>query len=117
MNVLNKSSKIAINSKINQEFESFKQELLPRLSSIELKIKELEGEIHEQKKQKCDLENKFSDIDPVLRETISLIDQIEELRINVEVLNQEVMRLKGNISTNKRLDIERIVKEVTGDGI
>lgn len=117
MNVLNKSSKMAIGSKINQEFESFKQELLPRLSSIEQKIKELEGEIQEQKKHKHDLENKISEIDPVLRETISIIDQIEELRINVEVLNQEVMRLKGNMNTNKRLDIESIVREVTGDGI
>lgn len=116
MHALEKSSRITSIAKINQEFEAFKQELLPRLSTLEQKIMELEGAILEQKKQRYVLENKISCIDPVLQESLALLDRFEELQGSVYKLSEEVVRLKGDLSValNQRINIEEIVKEVAG---
>ena len=116
VHALEKSSRITSVAKINQEFEAFKQELLPRLSTLEQKIMELESAILEQKKQRYELENKISCIDPVLQESFTLLDRFEELQGSVYKLSEEVARLKGDLSValNQRINIEEIVKEVAG---
>lgn len=105
MQVLEKSSKSA-----KHDLDAFTQ----RLAKLEQGIIELRSEILDQKKHQYELENKIACIDPVLKQTLSLLDRIEELQSNLSKLNTEVAYLKSdlNAALNQRINIASIIKEV-----
>lgn len=109
MQVLEKSSKSA-----KHDLDAFIQ----RLAKLEQGIAELRSEIQEQKKNQYELENKIACIDPVLKQTLSILDRIEEIQSNLCKLSLEVAQLKGdlNAALNQRINIASIVKEVLEGG-
>lgn len=106
MQVLEKSSK-------KQDLE-----FMLRLAKLEQGIAELRSEIQYQKKNQYELENKIACIDPILKQTLSLLNQIEEIQSNLCKLNSEVAQLKSDLNSafNQKIDIASIVKEVLEGG-
>ncbi|MEM2924246.1 MAG: hypothetical protein QXJ68_00965 [Methanocellales archaeon] len=102
------------------ERSSKKQDLefMLRLAKLEQGIAELRSEIQDQKKNQYELENKIACIDPILKQTLSLLNQIEEIQSNLCKLSSEVAQLKSDLNSafNQKIDIASIVKEVLEGG-
>lgn len=89
-----------------------------RFAKIEQGMVELRSEILDQKKHLYELENKIACIDPALKQTLSLLNQVEELQSNLSKLSEEIAHLKSdlNAALNQRINIASIVKEVVEGG-